>query len=152
VSFDDTTEQSVKFLLCRVHNLPIRNRALKTMRVRRTPAEIFAMFDIREHGTNRIVASAFRPELTDVISHTHGLVLTSRPPLPIVFTVVQHGDKGAFTFSFAPGENTQLLLQPGEYFAEIKIALAETTVDQVARSFTIGPAKDTTTWTSRKIS
>ena len=62
VSFDDTTERGVRFLLCSVHNLPIRNWALKTMHVTRTPTEIFAMFDIREHGTNRIVASAFRPD------------------------------------------------------------------------------------------
>jgi len=129
----------VKVLLCSIHNLPIRNRALKTMHVTRTPTEIFAMFDIREHGTNRIVASAFRPELTDMKSHTHGLTLTSRPPLPVIFTVVEHGDKGAFTLNFAPSEKAQLPLPPGEYFAEVKIASEETAVDQVARSFTIGP-------------
>ena len=85
-------------------------------------------------------------------SHTHGLTLTSRPPLPIIFTVVEHSDKGAFTLNFAPSEKAQLPLLPGEYFAEVKIASAETAVDQAARSFTIGPTKDTTTWTSRRIS
>ena len=28
VSFDESNEQGARFLLCRIHNLPIRNRAL----------------------------------------------------------------------------------------------------------------------------
>jgi len=139
VSFDESNEQGARFLLCRIHNLPIRNRALRWMRVSRTPTEIFAMFDVREHGTKRILASAFRAELTDLKSHTHGLVLLNRPPLPVIFTVVQHNDEGAFTFNHAPSERERKPLAPGEYFATIKIASGEATVDEVNYSFTIGP-------------
>ena len=109
------------------------------------------MFDVREHGTKRILASAFRAELTDLKSHTHGLVLLNRPPLPVIFTVVQHNDEGAFTFNHAPSERERKPLAPGEYFATIKIASGEATVDQVDYSFTIGQSRDRTTWTNRKI-
>jgi hypothetical protein len=62
-----------------------------------------------------------------------------------------HNNEGAFTFNHAPGERDRLPLAPGEYFATIKIASGETTVDEVGYSFTIGQSRDGTTWASRKI-
>jgi hypothetical protein len=151
IKFDVTTEQNAKFLLCAVYNLPIRQRLLKTLGVTRSPTEIFAAFDIREHGTKKIVASAFRARLRDVKSDTDGLAVTIRPTLPIIFTIVEQDDAGASTFNHAPSETRRVKLPPGEYFADVSIASDEMTVRKVAQSFTVAAVKDATDWSGRPL-
>jgi len=151
IHFDATTEQDAQFLLCRVFNMPVRNLFLRMIGVARAPTEVFAVFDIREHGTNKIVANSFRARLTDVRDHTHGLVLTVKPSLPVIFTVVEHEPKGAFCASYAPSELQRLPLPPGEYFVDVTIAWGEATVRKVAQSFTVAGDRFATHWTARKI-
>jgi hypothetical protein len=84
--FGESSEQDHKLLLCKIYNLPIKSRFLRAIGIARPPAEVFASFDIREHGTNKIVASAYRALLTggrnaDVVS----LTLMSRPGPPNSF-------------------------------------------------------------------
>jgi hypothetical protein len=151
IKFDTTVEQNTKLLLCCIFNVPIRHWFLQRIGVTRLPTDVFASFDIREHGTNRIIASAFRAKLWDSKSNTEGLALTIRPPLPIVFTIVTHPDQGAFSTNNAPSLPQDMRLQPGEYIADVSIASDEQTVRKVAQSFTVAPHKDATDWTSRKI-
>ena len=60
LAFDVSTEQGATLLLCAIHNLPVNSWFLKKIGVTRTPTEVFAVFDIREHGTNKIIVNSFR--------------------------------------------------------------------------------------------
>jgi hypothetical protein len=151
IAFDATVEQDTQFLLCKIFNLPVRNWLLRKLGVARAATDVFASFDIREHGTNKIIANSFRASLSDTKSHATGLTLTIKPPLPVIFTVVAHDAKGALCEDHAPGQPQRLLLQPGEYFADVKIGWGEMTVRQVAQSFTVAGDKFATHWTARKI-
>ena len=151
VGFDMSTEQGAKLLLCNIYNRPITNWFLKKIGVTLTPTDVFASFDIREHGTNKIIASAFRARLHDAKANTTGLSLAAKPSLPVVFVVIEHDDKGAITIDHAPSQTKELRLELGEYFADVKIAWGEATVRAVAQSFTIDANKDATHWTARKV-
>jgi hypothetical protein len=149
--FGESSEQDHKLLLCEIHNLPIKSRFLRAPGITRSPAEVFASFDIREHGTDKIVGSAYRALLTDGRNaDVASLTLMSRPGPPIVFVIVQHGDKGAATRNHAPMQQSNVMLPPGEYFADLKVAWGEA-VSAAAKSFTVASSKDGTYWTERKI-
>ncbi len=151
VRFDATVEQGVNILLCNIYNLPVTNFYLKAIGVTRVPTDVFASFDVREHGTNKIIANSFRASLFDGKANVSGLSLTVKPPIPVTFTIVQHGDNGATVHDYAPSQQKILTLSPGEYFADVKIASAEYTVDAVARSFTVDIDKFASHWSARKI-
>jgi hypothetical protein len=144
-------EQGAQLLICSIYNMPIRNWFLNKIGIARSATDVFVLFDVREHGTNKIIANAFRPMLYDSKTSMKGLSLTINPSLPLCFTVVAHDDTGAMTEDHTPSENKRLKLPAGEYFADFKIASGETRVDAVAQSFTIGTDKEKTHWTARKI-
>jgi hypothetical protein len=149
--FGESSEQGHKLLLCEIHNLPVKSRFLRAIGITRSPAEVFASFDIREHGNNKIVASAYRALLTDGRNaDVESLTLISRPGPPIVLVIVQHGDNGATATNHAPMQQSTAMLPPGEYFADLKVAWGEA-VSAVAQSFTVNSSKDGTYWTERKI-
>ena len=148
LSFADSAEQGAKFLLGRIDNRPIMSAFLKAMGITRADARVFATFDIREHGTNKILASSFRAKLTDSASHEDGLTLTLQAPLPLVFVIVRHDDKGATAINHAPSEEQILSLSPGEYFAEASVGFHGGVVVN-KKSLTISPNKDATCWNFR---
>ena len=151
IRFDSTIERGFNVLLCNVYNQPVTNFFLKKLGVTRTPTDVFASFDVREHGTNKIIANSFRANLFDGKANVSGLTLVAKPPLPIVFSIVEHGDKGAFAHDYAPSQTKSVLLPPGEYFADVKIASGEYTVQTVAQSFTVDTDIFASHWTARKI-
>jgi hypothetical protein len=148
LNFTESSEQGATLLLGRIDNPTILNRFLKVLGVMRADTRVFAVFDIREHGTNKIIASAFRAKLTDVSSNEDGLSLTLQAPLPLVFTVVEHADKGATTTSHAPSEEQCVPLPQGEYFAKARIGFHGGRLVG-RRSFTIAGKKDGTCWSYR---
>src|SRR5262249_53305349 len=151
LAFDISTEQGRKFLLCLIHNLSINRWFLRKLGVTRTPTEVFASFDIREHGTNKIIANSFRARLQDTRNAANGLTLVARPGPPLLFVVVEQSDQDAITANYAPMQSAKVALPPGEYFVDVKVAWGESTVNAIAQSFTIDPNKDITHWTARKI-
>jgi len=152
LSFDVSTEQGAKLLLCAIHNLPINSWFLKKIGVTRTPTEVFASFDIREHGTNKIIVNSFRARLTDGRNaDAMGLILIARPGPPLVFVVVEQRDREATAINYEPMQCAKVALSPGEYFADVKVAWDESTVNVIAQSFTVDANKDVTHWTARKI-
>lgn len=151
IKFDSSFEQGAQLLICNIYNMPIRNWFLKNMGITRDATDVYASFDLREHGTKKIVASAFRPRLYDTKRSVGGLSLPCKPALPLCFVVAEHGDTGAIAVDHALSENKSLKLPVGEYFADINIGSGETRVDAVEQSFTIGADKERTHWTARKI-
>ncbi len=151
IRFDSTVERGVNLLLCNIYNLPVTNFFLKMLGVTRSPTDVFASFDVREHGTNKIIANSFRASLFDGKANVSGLTLVVKPPLPIVFSIMEHGDEGAFAHDCAPSQHKSWPLPPGEYFADVKIASGEYTVQAVAQSFTVDADKFASHWTARKI-
>jgi hypothetical protein len=90
LAFDVSTEQGAKLLLCTVHNLPVNSWFLRKIGVTRTPTEVFASFDIRQHGTKKIVVNSFRARLTDGRNpDAMRLILVARPGPPLVFLIVE---------------------------------------------------------------
>jgi hypothetical protein len=152
LAFDATTEQGAKLLLCAIHNLPVNNGFLRKIGVTRTPTEVLASFDIREHGTNKIIVNSFRARLTDGRNaDAVGLLLVARPGPPLVFVVVEQGDQEARAINYAPMQCAKVALPPGEYFVDVKIAWGENAVNAIAQSFTVDTNKDGTHWTARRI-
>jgi hypothetical protein len=152
LAFDVSTEQGAKMLLCAIYNLPVNSRFLRKIGVTRTPTEVFASFDIREHGTNKIIANSFRARLTDGRNaDSRGLILVARPGPPLVFAVVEQRDREATAINYEPIPCPNVMLLPGEYFADVKVAWGESTVNAIAQSFTVDANKDGTHWTARKI-
>jgi hypothetical protein len=45
----------------------------------------------------------------------------------------------------------KVALPPGEYFADVKVAWGESTVNAIPQSFTVDANKDVTHWTARKV-
>lgn len=151
LSFDVSTEQEAKLLLGAIYNLPIQSPFLRKIGVTRTPTEAFAQFDIREHGTNKIIANSFRARLTDARdANLTALTLVARPGPPLVFVVVEQSDREAKAINYAPMQCAKVTLPPGEYFADVKVAWGER-VNVIAQSFTVDTNKDVTHWTARKI-
>jgi len=123
LAFDVSTEQGATLLLCAIHNLPVNSWFLRKIGVTRTPTEVFASFDIREHGTNKIIVNSFRARLTDGRNpDAMGLTLVARPGPPLVFLVVEQSDREATAINYAPMQCAKVALAPGEYFADIKVA------------------------------
>jgi hypothetical protein len=89
--------------MVKISNPPVKNRFLRFIGVRRDGVSVFAQFDIRLHGTNAIVASHYRPRLTSLNTNEAAMSVAVEPPLPVVFTVVEHGAHGARTINDAPG-------------------------------------------------
>jgi hypothetical protein len=151
LSFDVSTEQGAKLLLCTIHNLPIVSWFLRKIGVTRTPTEVFAAFDIREHGTNKIIVNSFRACLTDGRDASlAALTLVARPGPPIVFVIVEQRDRAAKAINYAPMQRAEVTLPPGEYFADVRIVWGER-VNVIAQSFTVDANEDVTHWTARKI-
>jgi hypothetical protein len=149
--FDVSTEQGAKLLLCAIHNLPVSS-VLRKIGVTRTPTEVFASFDIREHGTNKIIVNSFRARLMDGRSaDIMGLKLVARPGPPLVFVVVEQKDREATAINYEPMQSAKVTLSPGEYFADVRVAWGDNTVNAIAQSFTVDANKDVTHWTARKI-
>ena len=65
--------------------------------------------------------------------------------------VVEQSDREATAINYAPMQCAKVALPPGEYFADVKVAWGESTVNAIAQSFTIDVNKDVTHWTARKI-
>jgi hypothetical protein len=151
VRFDESVEQGANLLICNIYNRPITNWFLKKIGVARNATDVFASFNVRELGTNEILANAFRASLFDGKANMSGLSLASKPSLPIVFVVVEHNDSGAITINHAPSQSKKLVLKPGEHLADVKIAWGEYAVSAVSQSFTIDTDKFSTHWTARKI-
>jgi hypothetical protein len=149
LSFAESSEQGATLSLGRIDNRPILNRFLKVLGVIRADTTVFGAFDIREHGTNKIIGSAFRAKLTDASSNEDGLSLTLQAPLPLLFVVVEHADNGATTTSYATSGKQCVSLPQGEYFAESRIGFHGGVVVG-RRSFTIAGKKDGTYWSYRK--
>jgi hypothetical protein len=152
LAFDTSTEQGAKLLLCAIHNLPVNSWFLRKIGVTRTPTEVFASFDIREHGTNKIIANSFRARLMDGRNpDATGLILVARPGPPVVFVVIEQSDREARAINYAPMQGGTVALPPGEYFADVRLAWGESTVNAIAQSFTVDANKDVTHWTARKV-
>jgi hypothetical protein len=65
--------------------------------------------------------------------------------------VVEQSDREATAINYAPMQSAKVALPPGEYFADVKVAWGESTVNAIAQSFTIDANKDVTHWTARKV-
>ncbi|MGH6819180.1 MAG: hypothetical protein ACREC1_10470 [Methylovirgula sp.] len=149
-SFAMSHEQGMTLLLGCIDSRPV-NKLLSFLGVRREGAPVFVIYDIREHGTNRIVVSAFRAMLSDTASHNRSICQMLQPPLPLVYVVVQHDDKnGATVENHAPGDHKLITLDEGEYFVDARIGFQDGVIPK-RQSFTIAGTKDGTQWTFRPL-
>ena len=148
LDFDESVENGARVLLGRLHNRPISNWFLRRLGVQRDGVAVFVNFDIREHGTNKILASHFRATLIDPKSGAEGLSLILEEPVPLIFVLIQHSDGGATTANSAPGERRNITIPPGEYFVEIQCGSRYGALRK-RKSLTVGEKKELTFWTFR---
>jgi hypothetical protein len=148
LSFAETDEPDAKLLMGRLDNPVVKNKFLKWVGVRRNGIAVFVQFDVQVHGTNQMVVSHFRPVLTRTTSSETGISLVLEPPLPLVFTVVQHSANGAQSLNDAPGLNAAVNLVPGEYYATISVGCHDGVL-KGRRSLTVGQVRQGTYWSNR---
>jgi hypothetical protein len=67
--FTEQIRADGKRLVCEIANLPVQSRLLRLIGVRRDATTIFADFQVREVGTNKIMVNMTRALLTDLIGN-----------------------------------------------------------------------------------
>lgn len=159
LSLDSKDIGGHRVLRCVIHNVPVRNRALRLLRVHRSAAEdVTAHFRIREDGTGRVVNDLVQAMLIPMgmggppPSQRIRLAASFLPAtLPIVATRKEGGDTWIFwtnpssTGDLDP-ENGQVL-PPGIYVADIVVTASEAQ-HWLAGRFAVGQNAEGLYWTS----
>lgn len=117
VDFRQEDTADIRVLLCELCNPPIKNKALRFLRVRRTALEdVMANFSIAECGSDRVVLTGEVPRI-----HTYSGALAQRIALPpsifpatFVVAVASRQDGGV-----RPSTGEATPLSKGRYYARV---------------------------------
>jgi hypothetical protein len=147
VRIEFSSFESPKKLFCELHSVPITNRFLWRLGVRRESAIVSADFTIFEDGTNRVILDTARARLFDPAdSDARGSLRAALGDEPLFFVCLTHVDNNrpAVAMGSLPGQGP-VSIPTGRYLVGVRVNCGGTYFSQ-HRLVTIGTAPVYTGW------
>jgi hypothetical protein len=140
----------VKRLYCSISSVPIQNRTLQRLGVRRESAVVSAKFRICEAGSNRIVLDTAQAKLVAVGNpEDRGSIVTTvhDPLFGVTFDCAFHDNDRDHAVAIDPFKKTVATLLPGRYRVDIDVLCGHKLFSRW-REMTVGTRPDHTYWLS----
>jgi len=136
-----------RYLQCNITNLPIDNRFLKLLGVRRNVAEeVNALFSIEDARTSKMIVKYVLPEIKDVRGTISEGVSIPGCTTPADFVLVATSNEGN---TIIIGDSSNTVLTVGEYYADIFVKAGEIEVKH-RRKFFVGQTRQDLYWEQHK--
>ena len=147
VDFQEMDSDIGQRLVCMIYNIPIKNRALHMIGVKRDPAIISANYQILESGTNRVLLDTARGYLIDIGGNINQGVprATILDDSPVSFACLLHKQADAEAVAMNLDTKQQVVLPPGRYRVEIAVRSGSTEF-RGSREVSVGATPTTTYW------
>jgi hypothetical protein len=141
--FGETPVDDALVLILEIRNLPITNKLLKFLRVRRLPADdVTAFVDIKNaKGTNKVILSELVKIKTLSGVYGYRISLPSSPLSASIGLITVTGDGKVHTFS----EKNATVLPPDEYSVSV-LAVADNKAIRIDRHFVVDDKKPYAHW------
>jgi hypothetical protein len=120
IKFVEFTGTEGKDLICSIVNIPIKNKILKWIGVRREAGDLYVSFDIIEEGSNRLLFGSIPGVINDAAARKLALVSRARPNFPSVVSVILC--RNSKTIVHDPRGPKLIAINPGYYRARVLIA------------------------------
>lgn len=150
LDFRELNGSEIKRLFCSISSVPIQNRMLRRIGVRRDPAVVSATFRICEAGSNRVVLDTAQANLIEIGSpQSRGSIVATihHPDFGVTFDCAFHGKDRDHADALDPFKNTVVPLPPGRYRVDIDVLCGEKLLSRW-QEMTVGTRSDHTYWLS----